>query len=115
MTNGHISIKTIEVADQAKAEKLNIETVRGLSLKTATFTWDPGNLVDGAGETKAVTVTGAALGDLVLVAPPYDLQDMLLTAYVQAANTVEVRLQNESGGTLDLASGTWRVAVIRVA
>ena len=78
------------------------------------FTWDPGSAADGAGETKtSITVTGAALGDAVIVAAPYDLQDMIVTAYVQAANTVEVRLQNESGGAIDLASGTWKVKVIR--
>jgi hypothetical protein len=36
---------------------------------------------------------------------------MTLTAWVSAANTVSVRFQNESGGALDLASGTLRVRV----
>ena len=76
-----------------------------------TFTWNPGSLVDGAGETKSVAVTGAALGDFVVVSAPYDLQDMTATAYVQATDTVEVRLQNESTATVDLASGTWEVQV----
>lgn len=78
-----------------------------------TVAWDPGNLVDGAGETKSLTVTGAALGDFVLVAAPYDLQDMICTAYVQATDTVEIRLQNETGGDKDLGSGTWKVKVIK--
>jgi hypothetical protein len=76
-------------------------------------TWNPGNLADGAGETKSITVTGAALGDFVLVSAPYDLQDILCTAYVQAANTVEVRLQNESTGAINFGSGTWKVRVIK--
>lgn len=80
---------------------------------TGSATWDPGSLVDGAGETKAITVTGAALGDFVLVAAPCDLVDMTVTGYVQAANTVEIRLQNESGGTVDLTSGTWKVKVLK--
>lgn len=79
----------------------------------ATTTWDPGNLVDGAGETKSLTVTGAALGDFVLVSAPYDLQDITCTAYVQATDTVEIRLQNESGVAIDLGSGTWKVKVIK--
>lgn len=80
----------------------------------ATFTWDPASLIDAAGETStSVTVTGAALGDFVMVAAPYDLQDMTVTAYVQAANTVEVRIQNEGGATIDLASGTWKVKVLK--
>lgn len=79
----------------------------------ATTTLDPASLVDGAGATSQVTVTGAALGDYVLVAAPYDLQDLTVTGYVQAANTVEIRIQNESGATVDLASGTWKVKVLK--
>lgn len=76
-------------------------------------TWDPGNLVDGAGETKAFAVTGAALGDFVHVGPPYDLQDCIITATVRGTNVVELRLQNESTGARDFASGTWKVRVIK--
>lgn len=79
-------------------------------------TFDPGSLVDAAGVTTTVTVTGAALGDFVdSVSFSLDLQGITLTAYVSAANTVAVRFQNESGGTLDLASGTLRVRVARAA
>lgn len=80
------------------------------------FTFDPSSLVDAAGETSAAqTVPGAAFGDFVLVAAPYDLQGITVTAYVSAANTVVVRVQNESGGTLNLADGTWRVVVLKPA
>lgn len=78
-----------------------------------TFTWDPGSLADGAGETTEVFgCTGAALGDYVLVGAPYGLQGITVTGYVSATNTVQVRAQNESGAVIDLASGTWRVRVI---
>jgi hypothetical protein len=74
--------------------------------------WDPANLIDGAGETSAaITVTGAVLGDIVSVGAPYDMQDLTATGYVQAANTVEIRLQNDSGGAIDLGSGPWEVLV----
>lgn len=75
-------------------------------------TYDPASLADGAGATTTVTVTGAALGDMVTgVSFSLDLQGITLTAYVSAADTVAVRFQNESGGVLDLASGTIRVRV----
>jgi uncharacterized membrane protein len=51
---------------------------------TSSFTYNPGSLADGAGETKVVTVTGAALGDLVLVGVGVDIVDMTVTGYVQA-------------------------------
>ncbi len=79
----------------------------------ATDTINPASLVDGAGATQAVTVTGAALGDFVMVSAPYDLQDITVTGYVSAADTVEIRIQNESGSTVDLGSGDWKVKVIQ--
>lgn len=69
-------------------------------------TYDPPSLVDGAGATTTVTVTGAALGDYAQASFSLDLQGITLSAYVSSANTVSVRFQNESGGTIDLASGT---------
>ncbi|HYI47507.1 MAG TPA: hypothetical protein VEX35_03490 [Allosphingosinicella sp.] len=81
-------------------------------LLTASTTFDPNNLADGAGQTSgAITVTGAAFGDDVAVAPPYDLQGIVCTGYVSAADNVKIRLQNETGGAIDLASGTWKVVV----
>jgi len=81
-------------------------------LLTGSATYDAASLVDAAGATTTVTVTGAALGDLVVgVSFGVDLQGITVTAYVSAANTVSVRLQNETGGTLDLASTTIRVVV----
>lgn len=95
------------------ANTVKIKLWRDLADLQATATYDPGNLVDGAGETSAgITVTGAALGDTVLVYPPYDLQGITVTGYISAANTIKIRVQNESGSTVDLASGIWRVVVI---
>lgn len=74
-------------------------------------TYDPPNLSDGAGATTTVTCTGAALGDFARAAFSIDLQGITLTSWVSSANTVSVRFQNESGGTLDLASGILRVRV----
>lgn len=86
------------------------------NLDTITYTnivIDPGSLIDGAGSTHSVTIGGVNLGDFVLVSAPYDLQDVTVTAYVQAQDKVEIRIQNESGSTIDLASGTWRIIVIK--
>ena len=72
--------------------------------------WDPGDLADGAGETSPdITVTGAATFDAVIVYPPVPLQGLLMSAWVKSSNTVAIRLQNETGGNVNLASGTWFV------
>lgn len=77
-------------------------------------TYDAANLVDGAGATTTITVTGAALGDFVVgVSHSVDLAGITVTGYVSAANTVSVRFQNESGGAVDLASGTLRAVVLK--
>lgn len=75
--------------------------------------FDPGSLIDAAGVTTTVTVTGAALGDFALASFSLDLQGITTTAYVSAPDTVAVRFQNETGGTIDLASGTLRARVQR--
>lgn len=93
----------------------SVWAVLGTPKLDATFTWNPGTVANGAGlSSAAVTVTGAALGDFVRVAAPYDLQGVVATAYVNAANSVVARLQNGTGGGVTLASGTWRVRVEKV-
>jgi hypothetical protein len=75
-------------------------------------TYDAASLADAAGATTTVTVTGAAVGDFVTaVSHGVALEGITVTGWVSAANTVSVRFQNESGGVLDLASGTLRVRV----
>ncbi len=78
-------------------------------------TIDVASLADAVGATSTITVTGAALGDFVMVSHSLDLQGITVTAYVSAANTVSVRFQNESGGTIDLASGTVRYVLFDAA
>lgn len=82
----------------------------GLCL-TGAVTYDPASLGDGAGVTTTITVAGAGLGNFALASFSLDLQSVMLFAWVSAANTVSVRFQNESGGTVDLSSGTIRVLV----
>jgi len=81
---------------------------------SGTLTWDPGLIAVGAGETSnAITVTGAALGDYVIVSAPYDLQSLTCSAYVSAANTVRIRLHNGTAGGVDLGSGVWKVKTLK--
>ncbi len=79
----------------------------------ATVTWDPGSISDGDGETKSVSVTDAVFGDFVTVSATIDLEDLQASAYVSAADTVEIRLDNNTGGAVDLVSATWAVRVMR--
>ena len=78
-------------------------------------TADIASLADGVGASQTFTVPGAALGDFVLVAGSVSFAGITVTGYVSAANTVTVRVQNESGGVVDLASMTWYLLVMRPA
>lgn len=86
-------------------------TQPGFLYGSATF--NPGSLADAAGETTTVTVTGAALGDFAMASFSNALQGITVTAWVSATDTVSVRFQNESGGVLDLSSGTLRALVLQ--
>lgn len=86
-----------------------LTALRGLD---GSVTWNAGSLVDGAGESKDITVTGAALGDFVVASLGVDIVDFTISAAVTATDTVTIRLQNETGGTVDLASTTAFVRVL---
>jgi hypothetical protein len=90
-------------------------TLRGLvDVLTGTVAWDPASLIVGASERKSVTVTGAAVGDPAfgglssIAATGWDI-----TAAVIAANTVELKITNNTAATVDLASGTARATVVK--
>jgi hypothetical protein len=79
---------------------------------TGLATYNPADLADAAGATTTLTVTGAVLGDFVEhVSFSLDLEGVLLTGWVSAANTVSVRFQNETTGSVNLAEGTIRAVV----
>lgn len=93
------------------------DTFRGLFSDTwaVKATLNAGSLADGVGETDDVTVPGVALGDMVIGASlGVDLVGLTVTGYVSAADTVKFRVQNESGSTVDLASTTLRLVVVRM-
>jgi polygalacturonase len=114
VTKNDVRYSTVFTPITLNAVDVRIDNFAVSNTLTNTIVWDPGSLVDGAGETSSgITVTGAAFGDFVIITNPYDLQGIIAVGYVSAANTVRIRLQNETGGTIDLASGTWRVRVIK--
>jgi len=91
----------------------DLETLRqGMAEFSGSATWDPGSIADGDEEVKEITVTGVALGDFVTgVSFSLDVADLTLTAQVTAADTVTAQLCNNTGGAIDLASGTVYVRV----
>jgi hypothetical protein len=73
--------------------------------------YDPPSLADGEGINTSVVVPGAVLGDFSVASFTQNLAQVTVTSYVAATDTVVVRFQNESGGVVNLASGTLQVKV----
>lgn len=86
----------------------NVAPLSDQTYVSGSKTWDPASVASGAQTTTTVTVTGAAVGDLVAAGFSLDLQGMQLTGYVSAGNTVTVVLRNGTAVPLDLGSGTLR-------
>lgn len=75
--------------------------------------WDPANLSPGQQDFLDITVSGAAFGMGAVLAPPYDLQNMIATAQVNGPNSVRITLTNTSNSSVDLGLGTWGVKLVR--
>ena len=81
---------------------------------TATRSWDPGSLADGAtSPAVTLTISGAAVGDPVVAGfSSITAGGWVLAAHVTAANTVSVTVTNRTGATADLPNGTLRATVV---
>jgi parallel beta-helix repeat protein len=89
----------------SRAEGNNTQLLYG------SLTWDPSSLAAGAGVTTTLTVSGASIGDVVDVMPPYNVQDCVVYGWAFQANGVAIRVQNGTAGTIDLPSGIWKVRI----
>ncbi len=79
---------------------------------SSTDTWDPASTASGAAASTTLTVTGAALGDVVSAGFSLALPDgVTISGSVSAPSTVRLTLGNLSGGPVDLSSGTIRADV----
>lgn len=78
----------------------------------ASTIFDPGSIAAGAETATDVTVPGAKLGDFAFASFSLDVTDLVVDANVTAADTVSVVLANNTGGAVDLGSGTLRVKVV---
>jgi len=94
-------------ASTASAARTNLGFI------TDTATLDFPSISSNNNEELTMTVTGAAIGDIVMLGAPSAIEsDLTWCGYVSAADTVTVRLHNSSGGAIDPASATWKATVI---
>lgn len=81
---------------------------------TGSVVHDFPSIIAGGTSTVDITVTGAALGDFVLLSQSSALEfNIIFRSYVEAANTVRVAASNHTGSAVDPASRTYYVKVIK--
>lgn len=90
-------------------------TVRYTLAKTliGSATLDFANTGTNLSADLTISVTGAATTDFAIVNPPAANANTCYTAWVSAANTVTVRFNNYSAASVNPASGTFRVTVLK--
>jgi len=107
------AVKRNPSGGQHTGTQVNLSSL-AIGQEATTSAWDPGSVANGAKVSTTVTITGAALGDHTSISFSLDLQELTLTSYVSAANTVEVVLGNLTGDAVDLGSGNLSVLVFEI-
>ena len=80
-------------------------------IQTGTVTLDIASIGASQEVEQTITVTGVAVGDIVIVAGPdagLSVAVAITAAYVSAADTVKFRVVNPTAGALDPASASFR-------
>jgi len=80
-----------------------------------TVSIDPASLAAGAEADTSVTITGAAVNSVVVISPPaagLTSGIEICGAWVSAADTVKVRLRNNTGGAVDQAAATCAYLIV---
>lgn len=82
---------------------------------TSSSTLDFPSVTSNGMETLTITVTGAVVGDFVIVSPPAAFEaGFTFVGFVSSADTVTIRIHNNNIGSVDPASATWGALVIGV-
>lgn len=86
-------------------------------VKSGTVSVNPASLATLASSETSVTISGAAVGDIVIMNVPASLETGLAFsgARVSATDTVLVRLTNVTAGSVDGAALNWTYSIIRIA
>lgn len=96
---GQALLKSLKVGGGTIVKKIQYGTVAV----------DPASITNAQSAETAVTITGIAVGDVVMFFPPASLETGLVFsgARVSGANTAQLRLSCHAAAPVDGASRTW--------
>ena len=101
-------------AAQAAITALQADKFAANKVLTGSASLDFASIAAGASATLTIAVAGAATTDRVVLNPPSTLPNGVVpVAYVSAADTVTVRLNNVTAAAIDPAAMTYLVTVIK--
>lgn len=79
----------------------------------ASATWDAGSVATAAQTSTTVAVPGAEIGDKVMPSASIALSGLNLRGEVTATDVVTIYLSNVTGSSVDLASATYYISVLK--
>lgn len=112
-TNPSTDAKLSQLLSALFVDDTGATLIKGVSCKQVTI--DPPSLATTADGVATATFPGAAVGDGVILIPPYDMQEIMHSGAISAADTIEATFYNGNSGTINLASGTWIAIVLHRA
>ena len=89
----------------------------GATVELGTFSLNPASINANSEGTTTVTVTGAKVGDIIIVSAPSALDAGLVPkgATVTATDTVSVVLANVTGSGVDGSARTWAYQLVHLS
>lgn len=115
VSTNNTSVITNLNADQLDGNDstLFVQSTASTSVRHASTEVDIGNIAANSMATFTVSISGS-VGSTVVLGPPSGIEAGLIWAgYVNAADTVTVRVLNSTASDINPASGTWNVTLIR--
>lgn len=67
----------------------------------------------GANLDGTLSGQGVALGDTIVVSANVSMKGCLVYGYVDSVDVIRIRVQNETGSSVSIDAGTWKVIVIK--
>jgi hypothetical protein len=110
LVDGSIWYRSDNDHEYIMANGVTYQNIIGL---VGSATWDIPSLSTLANSSTTIAVTGAVVGDMVVVSPPMPSIGVLVSGEVSSPGTITIRSHNMTSGTIDPPSATYKVKVIK--